>query len=172
MGTEYSLCTHPLLPPPPVMAANVVHTATHTVIVHPPNNSMEEDDFNDDVLIDGEVERVPPLLVESTRGNVQNITDDASLIIYSLNTQPYLSRYEKTAVISFRAHQLADNYPSLLPVKLCPKRRLGDEIRIAELELKGGYLREYQIFRPALATQPSRRIGYIVTVGRLKIKRD
>jgi DNA-directed RNA polymerase subunit K/omega len=87
----------------------------------------------------------------------------------TINHSPYLTRYEISRAAGVRAQQLAADDDSRIPNM---RRVLGDEIKVAEMEIYGGFLDdEYTTMRKYPWSTPSERGGHCVRIGDLKIKR-
>jgi DNA-directed RNA polymerase subunit K/omega len=82
---------------------------------------------------------------------------------------PYMSRYERSALVGKRAQLLSDDFPAYITDV---PRETGDERVIAEWELVEGELDGYLIFRPDPKATPADRKGIVIEVGALMLKPD
>ena len=88
---------------------------------------------------------------------------------WTLNHSPYLTRYEAARATAVAAQELANDRNPYIPG--ITTRSLGDEIKVGEMELYGGYLDDYSVMRKYPWSTPSERGGYCINIGCLKIKR-
>jgi hypothetical protein len=88
-----------------------------------------------------------------------------------LNLFPYMGRFEISSLIGKRAAELSLDADSYIPNTIV-QRSLKDERRIAELELRLGYLNGYHIVRRDPLSSHANFRGHVFKVASLKLPVD